>query len=99
MANFCDYFVICSGSSTRQVKAIADAVEEGLNKLGVKLISCTGKPVGSWVLLDYLDIVVHIFYQTTRAFYDIEHLWQDAPRLKLSPFTLAKNAKKHRRYS
>ena len=73
-----DYFLICSGDSDTQVKAIADAVAEKLKKEGVRLGHLEGYNEGRWVLLDFGDIVAHIFYEETRKFYDLERLWKDA---------------------
>ncbi len=73
-----DYFLICSGDSDTQVKAIADAVAERLKKEGVRLGHLEGYNEGKWILLDFADIVAHIFYEDTRRFYDLERLWRDA---------------------
>ena len=84
-----DYFVICSAPNTRQVKTIADEVKERLGALAVKPYRREGERELRWVLLDYLDIVVHIFHQEEREFYRIENLWQDAHRV---PFEEAARA-------
>jgi ribosome-associated protein len=79
-----DYFVICTGRNDRQVKTIADAIEERLRvDLGVKPIGREGVREGRWVLLDFGDVVVHIFQPEEREFYRLEKLWSDAPRLAL----------------
>ncbi len=78
-----DFFIICSGSSQRQVQAITDNVEEKLRELGFKGYHIEGKETGYWVLMDFHDIVVHVFHQTARAFYALESLWGDAQ--KVSP--------------
>lgn len=78
-----DYFVICSGSSNRQVQAIAEAIELDLKKSGFYPLGIEGFTHGSWILLDYGDIVMHIFYQPVREFYELERLWADAPRVIL----------------
>jgi len=72
-----DYFVICSADSDTQMKAIADAVEDGLEKKGVRLWH---REAGSeqWILLDYVDVVVHVFHKNVRSFYNLERLWGDA---------------------
>ena len=85
ISSFTDYFLICSGSSDRQVQAIASHIEEELAKKGISLIGQEGKTEGRWVLLDCGDVVIHVFYQPTREFYDLERLWADAPRIALSP--------------
>ncbi len=74
-----DYFVICSGNTDRQVASIQDAVEEALRELGAKPIRREGEQHRRWVLLDYIDIVVHIFRKEEREYYEIERLWKDAP--------------------
>jgi ribosome-associated protein len=82
ISNFCDYFVICNANSHRQVKAIADGIEEGLSKSDTGLRVKEGREDSGWVLLDYFDVVVHIFYGPLREFYSLERLWQDAPRIR-----------------
>jgi len=76
-----DFFVIVSGSTSRQVKTIVDAVEEALRGLGVKPLRREGETEGRWVLLDYVDVVVHVFGAEERRYYDLERLWKDAARL------------------
>ena len=77
-----DIFVIASGSSPRHVKTLVDEVEEALRPLERKPLRREGKEYGFWVLLDYGDVVVHVFDPDTRQFYDLERLWADAPRLE-----------------
>ena len=79
--NFCDYFVICTGSSDRRVRAIADGIDEGLSKLGIKVRNHQGLSEARWILLDTGDVVVHAFVRELREFYGLEHLWQDAPKV------------------
>jgi ribosome-associated protein len=79
-----DYFVICSGSSNRQVQAIAESIELDLKKHKFYPLGIEGFTHGSWILLDYGDIVMHIFYQPVREFYELERLWADAPKLALN---------------
>lgn len=74
-----DFFVVCHGDSDVQVKAIADAVLEGVHREGVRVWHCEGYEHLNWVLLDYVDVVVHIFKKEERAFYNLERLWGDAP--------------------
>jgi ribosome-associated protein len=76
-----DFFVIVSGSTSRQVKTIVDAVETALRGLGVKPLRREGETEGRWVLLDYVDVVVHVFGAEERRYYDLERLWKDAGRL------------------
>jgi ribosome-associated protein len=78
-----DYFLICTGRSDTQVRAIAQSIEENLKKHGMKPLSMEGYTRGQWVLMDYEDVVVHVFYQPIRAFYDLEGLWMKAPRVRL----------------
>jgi ribosome-associated protein len=83
LCSFTDYFVIMSGRSTRHVQGLADAIESELRSKRLSTSKAEGLNEGTWVLLDYNDIVVHIFYAETRKFYDIEGLWHDAPRVNL----------------
>ena len=81
--DYTDYVVVMSGRSDRQVAAIARGIEEDLKlKHGTRCSGVEGLPQGSWVLLDFGDVVVHIFHQDTRGFYDIEGLWLDAERVE-----------------
>jgi len=80
----CDYFIVTSGDSTRKVKAIADNIEKALDERSIKHWHVEGKREGQWVLLDYSDVVVHVFLTELRQFYDLEHLWGDAPRERFS---------------
>ena len=87
LSSVADYFVICSGRSDTQVEAIADGVQRHLAEQGVRPISVEGLPRAQWALLDYGDVVVHVFYVPVRAFYDLERLWTKAPRVALpEPF-------------
>jgi ribosome-associated protein len=83
VASFTDYFLICSGKSDRQVLAIADEIERVLVKEGIRPLGQEGRSEGKWVLMDYEDVVVHIFLEPLRDFYDLEGLWMDAPRIDL----------------
>ena len=87
-----DYFLICSGSSERQVRTIADAVEEGLKNEGLRALRSEGAAESGWILLDYGDFIVHVFSDETRAYYDLERLWKDAPRPELSQLIEAREA-------
>ncbi len=78
-----DYFIICSGRSDRQVQSIAQGIEEYLGKEGITPFSVEGQTRGQWVLMDFSDVIVHIFYQPVREFYDLEGLWSHAPRVNL----------------
>ncbi len=81
---FTDYFVMCSGANSRQVQAIADAVDERLEAIGMRVTHAEGYKQAEWVLLDYVDFVVHIFSEKARQFYDLERLWKSAKRLEPS---------------
>jgi ribosome-associated protein len=83
LTSIADYFIVCSGASDRQVTAIADAVRDDQKKRGRLPLSEEGLRSGHWVLLDYGDVVLHVFYQPTREHYRLERLWFDAPRLPL----------------
>lgn len=83
ICSFADYFVIMSGRSTRHVQGLAEAVEAELRTKRISNARAEGLQEGVWVLLDYDDVIVHIFYKETRRFYDLEGLWHDAPRLKV----------------
>ena len=87
LSSFTDYFVICSGTSDRQVKALASFIQESLKKSGILPLGVEGATYGKWVLIDYDDVVVHIFQETVRAFYDLERLWPEAPRMAISDDT------------
>ena len=79
VSSLCDYFVIATAGSTRQVKAIADNVQDELTKHGIEPISKEGYESQTWVLLDYGDVMVHVFDEENRGFYNLEKLWKDAP--------------------
>ncbi|HEY8021467.1 MAG TPA: ribosome silencing factor [Thermoanaerobaculia bacterium] len=79
ISGFTDYFLICSGTNERQVQAIADAVEERLRAERVRPLHIEGFNRAQWVLLDYGDLIVHVFLEQPRRFYALERLWSDAP--------------------
>jgi len=81
---FTDYFLLCSGQNVRQVKAIADAVEETLRAAKLRPSHVEGYDRGEWILMDYFTFVVHIFTPQTRDFYSLERLWGDAQRIEVS---------------
>ena len=81
LTSFTDYFLICSGKSSRQVQGIADNLEASLANLGIKPLGIEGRPEGHWILMDYADVVIHVFYEPVRYFYDLESLWSDAGRI------------------
>lgn len=79
-SSLCDFFVVMSASSSVRVKAIVDHIEDTMNQKGYKLRHKEGYQDASWVLLDYGEVIAHIFHESTRKFYDLENLWGDAPR-------------------
>jgi len=82
---FADYFLLASGRSQPQIKAISEAIEERLRREGLRLTHREGKPGAEWVLLDYGDFVVHIFSERARQYYDLERLWGTAERIDFPP--------------
>jgi ribosome-associated protein len=94
-----DYIVICSAGSERQISAIAGAITEGLKEKDERPFGLEGVGTGRWALLDYSDVVAHIFLAPARAFYDLEGLWADAPLIKVDarPARAAKPARAARR--
>ncbi len=81
VSSFTDYFVICSGGSDRQVQALADAIRGDMKEAGILPLGVEGEKIGKWILLDYADVIAHIFYEPVREFYDLEQLWPDVPRM------------------
>lgn len=83
LVNFCDYFVICSGNSVRQVRAIADHIDEELSDQGMPLRFKQGLKNSDWIVFDAGDVVTHVFQKDVREFYGLEYLWQEAKVLKI----------------
>ncbi len=83
LTSIADYFVICSGRSDRQVQSIAQGIEESSRLQGIKPFAVEGAGRGHWVLMDFSDVIVHVFYEPAREFYDLDGLWGDAPRMEL----------------
>ncbi|HSO62026.1 MAG TPA: ribosome silencing factor [Desulfobacterales bacterium] len=83
LTSIADAFIICSGRSNRQVTAIAEHVERQLRKQKVKPLGVEGATEGQWVLMDYGHVIIHVFYDSVRQFYDLEGLWTDARRIEL----------------
>ncbi len=81
LTSYADVFIICSGRSNRQVSAIADFIKTDLKKHKIKPLSVEGAKDGHWVLLDYGHVIIHVFYEPVREFYDLEGLWDDAERI------------------
>lgn len=78
-----DYFIICTGTSNTHVNAMCDAVEASMDEIGEPMVSREGHRSGTWVLLDYGSVVVHVFTDETRKFYDLERLWNDAEKVQI----------------
>lgn len=87
LSSFTDYFVVCSGTSDRQVRAIADSIAQRMKESGVLPLGIEGRQAGGWILMDYGDVVVHIFLEPVREFYDMERLWSEAPSMKIDEST------------
>ena len=83
ITEFTDYFMICSGGSTRQTQTIADEIIDQLKKLKVRPLHTEGYNTGEWILVDYGIFVVHVFTEKARQFYDLERLWRDAERVEV----------------
>jgi ribosome-associated protein len=81
--SFADFFILCSGGSQRHVLALAQHVEEALAQAGVKPLGVEGREEGQWVLMDYNTVVVHIFLQPRREFYNLEDLWSEVPKTQI----------------
>jgi ribosome-associated protein len=85
ISSFTDFFVICSGTSEPHLKAIAGEIEQRLKEdHGIRPAAVDGFPASQWMVLDYLQVIVHVFYSDKRAFYSLEDLWGDAPRLEFA---------------
>ncbi len=91
-SGFTDYFIVCSGSNPRQVQAIADEIDKSLSAAGIEPKHTEGYNQAEWLLMDYVDFVVHIFSENARKFYDLERLWKTATRVE--PAELLKPAAK-----
>jgi ribosome-associated protein len=83
VTSFADYSIVCSGTSDRQVQSIAQAIEENMKKSGFLPLGIEGERTARWILMDYADIIVHVFYEPVRDFYDMERLWPDAPKMEI----------------
>lgn len=86
LTSFADVFIICSGMSNRQVSAIAEHIKEDLKKIGIKPLGVEGLADGQWVLMDYGNIVIHVFLKPVREFYDIEGFWSGAAHISVDDF-------------
>ena len=94
LTTMADYFVICSADSDTQVKAIADEIDRNLKDEGIRLWHKEGYRALNWVLLDYVDVVVHVFKKDVRIFYNLERLWGDAPSIDVEDPALVQASKK-----
>ena len=86
LSSLWDFFIICSGGSKRHVQALAQHLQEALGQAGIKPLGLEGLEEGNWVLLDYVDVVIHLFMKPLRDFYDLEGLWVDATRVSVKDF-------------
>jgi ribosome-associated protein len=93
ISTFTDYFIICSGTSDRQVRAISSHIQESLKKAGLIPLGVEGEKEGKWILLDYDDVIVHVFLEAIRTFYDLERLWSEAPRIAVPDDTTSLKTK------
>ena len=84
LTSFADVFIICSGRSNRQVVAIAEHIERQMRKHKIKPLSVEGTAEGHWVLMDYGHVIIHVFFDSVRSFYDLEGLWSDARRIPVA---------------
>ena len=83
LTSITDYFLIASGNSSRQVQAIARHLQSKMRETGFRVYGIEGEQEGHWVLMDYGDVIIHIFYHPVREFYDLEGLWVEAPRVNI----------------
>lgn len=86
ITSLCDCFVIAHGNSSTQVKALADYVEKALHDVGIEPLRTEGYQSSGWVLIDYADVIVHVFHEEMRGFYDLEHLWKDGVDVDIAQF-------------
>jgi ribosome-associated protein len=85
ISSFTDFFVICSGTSEPHLKAIASGIREGIrDECALSPMASEGSPISQWMVMDYADVLVHVFHQEKRHFYALENLWSDAPRLNVA---------------
>jgi ribosome-associated protein len=93
IASFADYFLLCTGDSSRQMQAIADEIEAKLKAFGIRPSHREGYQNAEWILMDYLDLVVHIFSKDARVYYDLERLWRDGKKMDVSALIQEKTPK------
>ncbi|WP_373500971.1 ribosome silencing factor [Desulfococcus sp.] len=92
LTSIADFFLICSGRSNRQVTAIAENIQAALKEQGIRPLSIEGLKTGHWVLMDYGHVIIHVFYDSVRSFYDLEGLWADARRIRTPDMAAAEAA-------
>ena len=97
ISSFADYFLICTGDSSRQMQAIADEIEKKLGTLKIRPSHVEGYRNSEWILMDFMDLVVHIFSKDARTFYDLERLWRDGKKLDVNALIKEKAPKKSRK--
>lgn len=83
LSSFCDYFVVCSGETSRQVEAISDSILKGCKNSGIAIHHFEKDELSQWILIDLFDVVVHTFYSEAREFYNLEYLWRDAKKIRI----------------
>jgi ribosome-associated protein len=86
LTSYTDYLIVAGGASTRQVSALAENIKKEILQVGIKPLSIEGLKEGQWVLMDYGNVIIHIFIEETRAFYDIEGLWADAKKISIDSY-------------
>lgn len=87
ISSYCDAFVVCHASNRRQVRAIAEGVVDDLRGQGRRLVGAEGMEASRWILIDFGDVIIHVFDDSMRGFYDLEALWGDAPRIEIPGIT------------
>ncbi len=97
LSTIADYFVICSGENPAQIRAIAESIDECFSNMKIPPLGREGLGVARWVLIDYGDIVIHVFDEETRAFYDLEKFWIDAPRIPVEDLSMHSEGDKKRK--
>ena len=88
ISSFADYYILMTGSSDREVQAISSTIREKMKEKGILPLNVEGTAYGKWILLDYIDVIISIFHEPVRAFYDLERLWSDAPFMKIPDNTI-----------
>lgn len=84
LTSVADYFILATGTSTRHASSLAESVEDALTEIGIEPSHKEGQRTGEWILLDYLDVIVHVFTEETRNFYNLEKMWKDAEIVQVS---------------